>query len=33
MNSSGLTPDAFSKMQKGVGALRNNLIWAAQRER
>ena len=33
MEATGLTPEEFSKMQKGVVSLRNNLITAAQGQR
>ncbi len=33
VEASGLTSEEFSKMQKGVVSLRNNLIRAAQGER
>ena len=33
VKASGLTPEEFAKMQKGVVTLRNNLIKAAQGER
>jgi hypothetical protein len=33
VKASGLTPEEFGKMQKGVVTLRNNLIKAARGER